>query len=226
MAAKFGRLKLYGTIFGVVAVVFGLKSLYDTITSEKEAFKITLDEVEKSGLGNHKYVKITGAYAPGPFVYEYKTKYGVKGNVDHIIYPVVSLNKLSDYISSGASAKLKAKVIVKMDTSFPVSRVNSFEFDSSAVELEGMVRSGFEGMSDEDKKLLKGDALDLDENFIYLVKEKPMGYGVSFGSTGLGIVILFLIFGNPMKKKEDNPVAPAPVTDEVRNLDTEVRKPD
>ncbi|MFN8285843.1 MAG: hypothetical protein U0V74_03765 [Chitinophagales bacterium] len=195
-----GRLKLYGTIIGIVLVFAGLKGYYDTFTSEKEPFTISIDEVEKKGLGDHKYVRITNAVPPGNFVYKYKSRLGIKGNVTYIIYPVVSEERLMEYyLDTLEDARLTAKVIVKLDTTFPVSQVDNFEFDTGAVVIEGMVRGSVDS---DDKDLLQDDALDLDKNYIYIVKETPNSNASNTVITCLGLGILFFIF---RKKKEETP---------------------
>lgn len=195
-----GRFKFYGFIIGIVLVGMGLKGFYDTFTSEKEPYTVSIEEVEKKGLGDHKYVRITNAIPPGNFVYKYKSRLGIKGNVTYIIYPVVSEEKLTEYyLDTLEDAQLTAKIIVKMDTSFPVSQVDNFEFDTGTVVIEGMVRGSVDS---EDKDLLQDDALSLDKNYIYIVKETPNSHGLNLVITGIGGAILFFLFRG---KKEETP---------------------
>ncbi len=196
-----GRFKFYGFIIGIALVGLGLKGFYDTFTSEKEPYTISIEDVEKKGLGDHKYVRITNAIPPGNFVYKYKTRLGTNGKVNYIIYPVVSEEKLTEYyLDTMEDAQLTAKIIVKMDTSFPVSQVENFEFDTGTLVIEGMVRGS---VDKEDKDLLQDDALSLDKNYIYIVKETPNSHGLNLVITGIGGAILFFLFRG---KKEQPPV--------------------
>jgi hypothetical protein len=197
-----GRLKFYAGIIGLGLLFFGLKGSWDWVSSEKEPFKMTLEEVEKNGVGNHKYIQVTDAYTMGNFVYEYSSKHGIKGNVTSVIYPVVSLTKMVNFYSdTDGTSKLKASVVVKSSVSFPVNQINTYSLDTGKTVVEGMVRSGFEGMSMEDKNLLKGGDMELENNFIYLVKEKPEPIGLLLVTIVLGLLFLYFAISGFLKKK-------------------------
>jgi hypothetical protein len=180
------RLKLYLIIGGIALLVMAGKGCYDKVSCESKPFAMSLNEIEKNGVGDHKFVKITGALPAGNFVYSYSSRLGIKGDVKYLIYPVISIDRITQYainlIDTATGEvkerkdKLRAKVIVKMDTTFPVSRINSFSLDTNPVTIVGMVRSD---LGTEDKNLLKDDALELEPNFVYIVKEEPQSYGLS-----------------------------------------------
>ncbi len=208
-----GRLKLYMIIGGLVLLGIGLHGFYDTLTSESRPFKVSLSDVEKNGIGNHKFVQITDALPAGNFVYSYSTRNGIKENVSYIIYPVLSMKRLTNYALNAMDStgqigemkeKMKAKVIVRLDTSFPVSMVNSFSLDTTPVTIEGMVRTS---LDESDKNLLKDDALELESNYVYIVKEKPHSYGESTFETLGGLLLLGFAIRLLRPKKKDTPAA-------------------
>jgi hypothetical protein len=179
----------------IVCGVFGL--IYggiDGLYGDTELKTVSLADLSKESKGNSRYLEITGCYVAGDFVYSYDKN---TTKVLSVIFPVISAEQISDYISPGlATTKL---IVIRDQKKFsPDCAENETclsDFDDIPDEgftIRGMTVWGFDNIDSETEELIRTLNYSISSDVVVL-KENDMPETTKTGSVLMllgGILLL------------------------------------
>ena len=177
-----------------VALVMGLWYGGDGIYVNLVSGKLTtfsMDTVEKYGVANSRYIRVTDGYYGNNLVYQYDqdTK-----RVDYVIIPVLTESQL---LALENEQEVIARVAVKIDVNFRESDVSSWfdELEMNA-DVTGVVQVGFDNISSEQARILEEGGLKLNDSLILISEgEEPRAFWLNLLMFLPGfLVIVFFIF--------------------------------
>ncbi|GEM_PF-2730316 len=195
---------------------------YDGIGGNQEMVKTSVDEIVKNGVGDNRYLEISGCYATGDIVYEYEESN--PKSVDQVYFPVIPKEefyaKVLGELSEEAVTKTKVHVIVKRDkTKYKPECIaagedghtclddivdfNSDNYLENGLVLKGTVRVGADEIGQKKLDLFKTMNYEFAENLILIEEnEKMRGKFLSWLMLIGGVIISLVILVSYVYKKD------------------------
>lgn len=164
-------LLLFGSFYGFW---WGFDSVrVSHYSSELATF--TMDDIEKNGIGDKRYIKITDAFWDGSYVYQAKVKKRdreVKPDteIEFIEYPLLSTN---DAAAMSEGKPVTAKVIVLRN----LDNVKFKDLESwteqnvkygRTTDVEGVTRVGLDSLESESKRILQSLDMKINDDVIFV----------------------------------------------------------
>jgi hypothetical protein len=196
---------------------------YDGMRGDNDLKKLSMDELMKEGIGDSRYLEITGCYSTADIVYKYSQK--SPNQVTDVIFPVLDSTSFFEAIfneiesvygdSSTQSSKFKNKtmLLIKRDPNKFSSNCISIRDDHSCLDdlvhedsitpfsVKGTVLLGLDDLDSETKNLISSLNYNISDKVIFLEENsEPKGKVLSFlmilgGILGL-VVVGFYFFKN------------------------------
>lgn len=181
---------------------------FDGLTINKDLVEYSMENIEKKGIGDDRFIKLTGAYPTGEYVYHYDVENPNVAN--KIIFPLVS-KKVFDKIEEGKTSKFPVKVLVKRSSAkFKRNCVASNSCIDDVIQqmdnytVKGVVLPGLDDVDDETKELLNGSGLNIGNDVIFIEEdEEPKSNTKSILMLIGGIIGILLIIGSLFSNDED-----------------------
>jgi hypothetical protein len=176
---------------------------FDGLRGNHNLKKMSLEEVEKYGVGNSRYLEVSNCYALGSFVHEYDKKR--PDNVENVIFPIVSKKTFHKYLESEAlqmedasESDTARRNIVDLQTTLIVKRSKAkfssgcakgdgtclddlLDFDSeqfmkSGFSIKGVTLVGLDDVDSETKSLIQRLDYKMGTNVLLLEEDaEPRG---------------------------------------------------
>jgi hypothetical protein len=184
-------------IIGIIWVGIGTWHTYDAMRVsffDSNDTPFTIESVEKHGVGGKRFIRITDGRWGSPYVYEYGM---ITQQVEFVVFPIVS-QATWNLLSSEQPATIR--VLVKKDVDhLSVARLEDWAARNGAmsetVDIEGIVRIGFDSLDDRTKGIIQSAKLKLHENFILIeggIKPSPLILSVLLFLISIGGIVLSL----------------------------------
>lgn len=195
---------------------------YDGIGGNQELVKTSVDDIVKNGVGDNRYLEISGCFSTGAIVYEYEESKPT--SVDQVYFPVIPKEdfyaKFIGELSKEAATKTKVHVIVKRDkTKYKPECIGSgtddhtclddiVDFDSDkyledGLVLKGTVRVGADEIGQKKLDLFKTINYEIADNLILVEENETMrGKFLSWLMLIGGMIISLGILGSYLYKKD------------------------
>ncbi len=172
--------------------------------SGSELAHFSIDDVEGDGIGDARYISVSGGVLEGTMVYEYDQK---SGKVKSLIFPVVSRDNLFELMLGKGSAPML--YIERSPVPSGCVEENTFCLEDEDVEAyNGIVRVGLDSLDSESRELFTGNGIEVPDNAIFLDENaKPREAWSNALMMLLGIVGLVLMFRPKRGKEEPEPEA-------------------
>lgn len=191
---------------------------FDGLKGDDDLKKISMGELIKDGVGDSRYLEITGCYSKGDIVYKYSPKSPNK--VTDIIFPVIDSAAFIDAIINEMALEFgdedssikqnkdlnKTMLLIKRDPNkFSSTCISQGEdhtclddlltVDSiSPFSIKGTVQLGLNDVDSETRKLISSLNYNVSDKVIFLEENtEPKGKALSFfmilgGFLGIGFV--------------------------------------
>ncbi len=144
---------------------YGGDGLWVNLTSGKLT-TFDIETVEKHGIGDNRYIRITGGTWSDGIVYQMNEK---THKVDHVIF---ALESAQTYRSHSDGKKTAVRVLVKKPANTSDSRLKKWlgenGADEESVDIQGVTRVGFDSIDDESKRLIESMNMKVDDAVIFL----------------------------------------------------------
>ena len=143
---------------------------YDGMKGNKDLVDFNVDQIEKSAIGDNRYISISGGYTTGQFVYNYFKSDNQKAT--SVIFPLISKGKFESFLNN-QSTNILINVLVKR---------SSGRFSEDCVK---------------DTSCLN-DVLKLQNDGSYKVSSTSLGGYLAFSFPGISMIPVVGILGNPI----------------------------
>lgn len=195
---------------------------YDGIGGNQEMVKTSVENIVKNGVGDNRYLEVSGCFATGDIVYEYEESN--PNSVDQVYFPVIVkeefIAKILGESSEEAETKAKVHVIVKRDkTKYKpeciiagedghtclddIADFSSDKYYEDGLILKGTVRVGADEIGQKKLDLFKTMNYEFADNLILIEENEEMrGEFLSWLMLIGGIVIILGILGSYVYKKD------------------------
>lgn len=152
-------------VLACMGLWYGGDGLWVNMTSGKLT-TFSIETVEEHGIGNNRYINITGGTWGQGYVYEYDQK---TNNVKYIIFPLESLVTF-EAVTDGEDASIH--VLVKKKANTHTMRLDDWAENNGAsdvqVEIQGVTMVGFDSIDEESRKLIESMDMKISENVIFI----------------------------------------------------------
>jgi len=185
---------LFGLMIGGYVSIMIFWGQYDNyqITQHNQLKVFNIEDIEKDGIAESRYIKIHSVVNMGSFVYYYNQE---TKHITKVIYPILSAQKLSKYMNEDNTTKVKVVVVDDTPSSDCVNNNNCIDINRTTIK--GVTLVGWDSLDEDEKALLNSLEIKLEEDLIVLrLDSKPSkDHQFSFWMVlfALGILIVVIL---------------------------------
>ena len=179
------------TLIAIAGVLNGLDGLWINLTPAGKLKSFEIEAVENNGIGNSRYINVTGGVLGGGIAYEYDKK---KDNVEYIVYPVVSRGK---YAAIESGENIEVQLLVKKKANIPLDNMENIQDLDGMIQanVEGVTLAGFRPVKNDIKEMIEAMNLKVSNSVVFMEDGRvptPLGWNMLnfFGS----MLVLMFIF--------------------------------
>jgi len=186
---------IIGLIAGIYLSIQMLSTQYDNhqITQHNQLKVMNIEDIEKHGIGESRYIEINLAITTGSFVYYYNKE---TNGVVKVIYPIFSMQKLTHFANEDNATKVKVVVVDDNPSSNCVTDNNCV--DTNRTTVRGITIVGWNTLDEGEKGLLNSLEMKLEEDLVILrLDSKPnTDHEFNIGAVlfALGLLVFIFIF--------------------------------
>lgn len=196
----------------LIAACMGLWHGGDGLWVNLSSGKLTtfnINTVEEHGVGNSRFIKVTGGTWSNGLVYQVDQN---TNQLDHVIF---ALESPETYIALEQGKSAPVHVLVKKKTDVHVDKLEEWVQQNGGsdeeVEIQGVTLVGFDSIDDESKSLIESMEMQLSDNVIFIdegTEPRPITTNLAIFFPSL-LFIGFMGYGLTRKKGEKASAAEA-----------------
>ncbi|GEM_PF-6870720 len=194
-------------LIAIIALAVLAYNGYDGLRGSTDLMEYSAKDVESSGIGDNRFIKINDGYTTGEFVYNYSK--GSPQKATSVIFPLISDEILTQYING--KSDITIKVLIKRSTSRfssdcvrDTSCINDIlqKQENSGFSIQGVTQIGLNDVDDETKRLLSQSGFNIDSKVVFLEEDaEPKSSTKSILMLIGGILGIIIVVGTYFKSE-------------------------